>query len=215
MALNFILKFWKWFFNRSPQNAATPNVQPKPTEGVDNTAASTGAEPLEQYIETESILDGPIRIGFEEGALRGPNGQLIRTRNRASILLGCHHIVCQVQAVDQQDRHIRGIAGKCFYCDLEGQELLQKGQISLFDAERLSLICTDCGKITLSGQLCCPKHYTAVVNPDGTTAYLSPEDAEEQKRQNTTKTILNSVALLFGQNSQEIPREKHQEQKDD
>jgi len=143
------------------------------------------------------------------------NGQLIRAHNKLSILLGCYHIVAQFQALDQEDRHIRGIAGKCFYCDQEVQELLQKGQITVFDAERLALVCTDCGKITNSGQLCCPKHYTAVSNPDGTTTYLSPEDAEEQNRQKTTKTILSSIELLFGQNSQEIPQENCQDQNDD
>lgn len=98
---------------------------------------------------------------------------------------------------------MRGIAGKCFYCDAEYQKLSQKGQISPFDAERLSLVCADCGKITLSGQLCCPKHYTAVLNPDGTTTYLSPEDTEEQNRQNTIKNILGSMAQLFGKETSE------------
>lgn len=211
----YTFKFWDWVLNRSPKNAAKPNVQSNPIDNVGSASIPIGAEPLETYLEIESILGGPIKIGLEEGSLKGPDGQLIRTSNRASILLGCNHIVAQFQALDQEDRHIRGIAGKCFHCDLEGQELLQKGKITVFDAERLSLVCSDCGKITESGQLCCPKHYTAVSNPDGTTTYLSPEDAEEQDRQNTTKTILSSIALLFGQNSLEIPQENCQEQNDD
>ena len=212
---NFSSKFWEWLLKRSPQNAAQPNVQPNPIDSVGNINIPICTEPLDTSIETDSILGGPIKIGSEEGALKGPDGQLIRAHNKLSILLGCNHIVAQFQALDQEDRHIRGIAGKCFYCALEVQGLLQKGKITVFDAERLALVCSDCGKITNSGQLCCPKHYTAVPNPDGTTTYLSPEDAEEQNRQNTTKTILSSIALLFGQNSQEIPQENRQEQNDD
>ena len=213
--MKFSLKFWQWVLNRSPQNAAKPNVQSNPIDNVGNASIPIGTEPLETYRKTGFILGSPIKIGFEEGTLRGPGGQLFREHNELSIPIGCGHIVCQIQAVDQQDRHIRGIAGSCFYCAPESQKLLQKGKITALDAERLSLVCTDCGKITISGQLCCPKHYTQVTNPDGTITYLSPEDAEEQDRQNTTKTILNSVALLFGQNSQEIPQENCQEQNDD
>lgn len=212
---NFASRLWHWLLNRSPKNAARPNVQPNPIDSVGNINIPTDTEPLETYIETESNLGSPVKIGSEEGALRGPDGQLIRAHNKLSILLGCNHIVAQFQALDQEDRHIRGVAGKCFYCDQEVQELLQKGKITVFDAERSALVCTDCGKITKSGQLCCPKHYTAVSNPDGTTTYLSPEDAEEQDRQKTTKTILSSIALLFGQNSQEILQEDSQEQNDD
>lgn len=211
----YALKFWDWLLKRSPQNAAKPNVQPNPIDGIDSINASTCTEPLEQYTEIVSILGSSVKIGSEEGSLRGPNGQLIRSHNKLSIVIGCHHIVAQFQALDHEDRHIRGIAGPCFHCGSELQKLLESGKITAFDAERLSLVCTDCAKITVSGQLCCPKHYTTVSNPDGTKIYLSPEDAEEQKRQNTTKTILNSVALLFGQNSQEIPQEKHQDQNHD
>ena len=210
---NINLKFWQWLLNRSSQNAAMPNVQPNTNDSVGRINIPIDTEPLETYIETGSLLGSLIKIGSEEGALRGPNGQLIRSHNKLSILLGCNHVVTQFQALDKEDRHIRGIAGRCFYCDLEGQELLQKGLITVFDSERLSLVCTDCAKITNSGQLCCPKHYTAVSNPDGTTTYLSPEDAEEQDRQKTTKTILSSIALLFGQNSQEISQENSQEKK--
>jgi hypothetical protein len=200
---NFTPKFWQWLYNRSPQNSAKPDVQPKPTKGGVDTVAPITAKPLEQYIETESIIGGLIKIGFEEGASRGPDGQLFRAHNRLSLSIGCGHIAAQLQAVDQHDRHIRGIGGPCFYCVPELQKLLQKGLISPFDAERLSLVCTDCGKITESGQLCCPKHYTAVLNPDGTTTYLSPEDAQQQERQNTMKTVLGSIALLFSQDTQE------------
>jgi len=207
--------FWEWVLKRSPQNAAKPNVQPNAIDSVGNINIPTGTEPLETYIDTESILGGPIKIGSEEGALKGPDGQLIRAHNKISILLGCDHIVTQFQASDQDGHHVRGIAGKCSKCFQEMAELLQKGQITVFDAERLSLVCTDCGKITNSGQLCCPRHYTAVSNPDGTKTYLSPEDAEEQNRKYTANTILSTIALLFGQNSQELPQENCQEQNND
>lgn len=89
-------------FNRSPQNAAKPNVQPNPTESVESTSMPTDTGPFETYRKTESIFGGPIKIGFEENALRGPGGQLIRAHNKLSILLGCNHIVTRFQASDQE-----------------------------------------------------------------------------------------------------------------
>ena len=200
---DFYTKFWQWLINRSPKNAAVPNVQPNP-KNSGNASAPMGAIPFETYIETENILGSTIKIGSEEESIRTPDGQLFRSRNKVSLILGaCSHIAGQIQAVDQQDRHIKGIAGKCFYCEQQVPVLLQNGQISLFDAERWALVCTDCGKITTSGKLCCPKHYTQITNPDGTIVYIDPDDALRLERQNTVKGVLNSLASLFSKETTE------------
>ena len=202
--MNIALKLWNWTFHRSPQNAVQPTVQPHPIQGIDPPTMPAGAQPIDQYVETDSILGGPISIGFEQNAAKGPLGELIRARNNSLLLLGCYHVVGQSQATDKEDCHVRGIAGKCFYCELELQLLFNKGEISYLDAERLSLVCTDCGQITSSGKLCCPKHYAIVTSPDGTKTYLDPEDVEKQERQKTVGTILGSLAVLFSDESPEI-----------
>ena len=91
-------------------------------------------------------------------------------------------------------------------------ELLSKGLISPLDAERYSLACSDCAKITISGKLCCPKHYIAIADETGNTIYLGPDDQTEQQqleeqraRQEIVQKILNPfMSLLSGQKPEDI-----------
>lgn len=198
--IGFVSKLWHWLINRSPRNAATPDVQSHPVGDASGPVIPSGSEPIEIILQTESITGMQSEVGSIESFLKGPDGQLIRANRKFAILLGCEHAVTQLQAVDQQDRHIRGIAGRCFYCTSQYQEQLKKGKITPFDAERLSLVCTDCGKVTTSGLLCCPKHYTAVTNPDGTIAYLGPEELRETKMRDTFRMILSPIVSLFIEN---------------
>jgi hypothetical protein len=54
--------------------------------------------------------------------------------------------------------------------------------------------------MTLSGQLCCPRHTKAVVGPDDTVVYLSPDDVEKQRQQTTINMILSPFVALFQDN---------------
>ena len=208
-------RFWDWLFNRSPQNAAKPQVQSRPSEQNAQANEHANGQPIETYLEADELIASLIRLGFEETALRAPDGQLVRVNSKKELQIGCGHIVSQFQAVNQHDRHIRGIAGKCFYCGLELQGLFEKGEVTVFDAQRLSLVCDQCAQIVVSGHLCCPKHYTPLPNPDGSTTYLGPEDAKQQERQTTTTRIIQSVALLFGQDMQEESEQGPEKQNHD
>jgi len=205
------MSIWNYIFRRSQQNAAKADARYNPPEDTLDGCTPGVGQRIETNLETESIQGLFTRFVSVDGAIKHRDGQLITTRNTIAVLLGCSHVVTQLQAVDQEDQHIRGIAGKCYYCDEEIQPLIRKGQISPLDAERLSLVCSDCGKITVSGRLCCPKHYAAITNPDGTTVYLGPKDVQEQQRQSTVKMVLDSVASLFGQVDPKTPQENPQE----
>jgi len=210
-------KFWGWLLQRSPQNADRPDIQQQAFDTVADVGFPAGAQPIEISSETESLVDSPIKLGSVDAASKGSEGQLIRAHNSLVVILGCGHAVKQSQAADDDERHIRGIAGRCPYCFAEIEELIAKGKVEImpFDAERLSLVCSDCGKITTSGFLCCPRHYKDVPNPDGTVTYLGPEDAEEQARQNTAKAILSALGSLVSEDNHNTPRENTQEQNND
>jgi len=189
---NLYTKLWQWLFIRSPKNAAMPTVPQNTYQENPDTVL-----PFERYTETDSLSGTPFKVGITQQSFETPDGLLARGKDNIAALIGCGHLAYQFQAIDQEDKHIIGIAGQCFYCAQEQQQLFEAGKINQFDATRLSLVCTDCAQITDSGQLCCPKHYAMVPNPDGTKIYLSPEDIENQKRQDTVQMCLSSVALLF------------------
>ncbi len=192
-----MINLLKWIFNRSPKNAANPQMpQNIPPEMPDPNII-----PLESYAETDSIIGTSLKVGLVEKAFKS-NGQLVRTHDNLKMIIGCKHLIHQLQAEDQKEKHTLGIAGICVYCEQELQQLLKKGQISQFDAERLSYVCSDCARVTDSGELCCPRHYKAISNSDGTETYLSSEDIKEQKRQDTIQIANNTFAILFGSNNQ-------------
>jgi len=209
----FAFKLWDWLINRSPKNAATPDLQPGPPGDTVNSAQRPGVQPVETSVNFQSCIGLLSRLSKQDRLFRGPDGELVTVSDQVGIAVGCEHVVTQLQAVDEKGRHVRGIAGICRVCSRQYQKLLEKGQISALDAERLSLVCTDCGKITVSGQLCCPKHYTTVVAPDGKAVYLDEEEAKEMKRQDTVRTALGIVKFLFGEDQPQIPNKQDKEQK--
>jgi hypothetical protein len=209
---SFASKLWNWLINRSPRNAAQPNPTAPSDQQASGQASAYNNRPFETYIETQSIQGFQTKVGWQESGVKTPDGELFRSRETFALTLGCGHIVNQQQQADQQDRHVRGIAGICFYCQQELLKALIRGEITPFDAERLSLVCSDCGKITISGQLCCPKHYTAIANPDGTVIYLGPEDVKEQERKQLTIRFFGPILDLFLEGEPETEKPNTREQ---
>lgn len=207
---NFASKLWTWLWNRSPQNAAQPNPTAPSDQQPSGQDSASSVRPFETYIETQSIQGFFTKVGRQESGVKSPDGELLRTCDNSAVPIGCNHIVSQQQSVDQPDRHIRGIAGICFYCQQELLKALSRGEITPFDAERLSLVCSDCGKITVSGQLCCPKHYARLIGPDGTEVYLGPDDIKKQEQSRIVAKVLRPVLDLFLEEQQ--PKEQPQQQ---
>jgi len=210
---NFASKLWRWLVNRSPRDAAKPNVTSQSGQDVSTEPSSHNDNPFETYTENQYIQGMGVKVGWEEAGIRTHEGQLFRTRDNFALPIGCSHIVRQQQSVDQPDRHIRGIAGICFYCQQELLKALRRGEITPFDADRLSLVCSDCGKITVSGQLCCPKHYARLTGPDGIEVYLSPDDIKKQEQNQLIAKVLGPVLDLFLEEQQ--PKQQPQQQEKD
>lgn len=208
---NFASKFWNWLVNRSPQNAASPTPTAPPGQQPSGQASVHSSRPFETYIETQSIQGFFTKVGWQESCVKTPDGELFRTRDNFALPIGCGHIARQQQPVDQPDRHIRGIAGICFYCQQDILKALSRGEITPFDAERLSLVCSDCGKVTVSGQLCCPKHYARLIGPDGSEVYLGPDDIKKQDQNRLIAKMLGPILDLFLEEGQTTEQPKSQE----
>ena len=203
--MNIPAKLFGWVVKSSAKNAANPN--PPVTPATPNVGGEFGGQqpPIEVAMEQEAIIGTDISLGRQDSVGYGPGGVLITQHKNMSILCGCGHIVSQLQpAQEERKAPFPGIGGKCFYCELELNEWALKGLISPFEAQRQSLVCSNCAKITLSGKLCCPKHYTATIDENGNTIYLGPDDqarqqelAEQQARQETVQKILKPFMWLF------------------
>jgi hypothetical protein len=186
-------RLWKYLFERSPRATSTPNVQPQAPDPV------ASGQPIERNLDMQSAVGLLLRVGRIENLLRGDEGELIRAHEHKSCLLGCGHIITQLQPEERDGCHIRGLGGPCAYCLRENTGRLDKGELSPFDAERLSLVCSDCAKMTSSGVLCCPRHYTAVTAADGSEQYVDRDGAVQLKRQRTIAKAFGLVRSLFGE----------------
>jgi len=210
--MNIASKLFGWLIKGSAKNAANPNPAATPASPNFNRGFPGHIPPIEVAVEQDLIMGTNLSLGQQDSVAEGPNGELIRSHRNMSILCGCGHIVSQLQPTQEQGKApVRGIAGKCFYCDIEFNELMSKGLIAPFDAERQSLACSDCAKITVSGKLCCPKHYIAIIDEGGKTIYLDPEEqeqrVEQQARQETIQMIFKPFIALL---SEQKPEDTHE-----
>jgi len=201
--MNVALKLLGWLRKQSPLNSANPNPGTSPyNAGVYNTPHG-GAQTIETSNEEELTLGLNLRLGQQDSAVRGPAAELLRSRKGIYALCGCGHIAYQVQPTNKPGQQpIRGIAGKCAYCEGDFQEPLAKGLITLLEAERQTLVCSECARLTTSGILSCPKHCVAVTEGNGQTVYLGPEEQTQLDRKQTTQKILTPFIWLFSEQNQ-------------
>ena len=199
----------KWLLKQSPRSSADPNPGTLPQEWNAPETPSAGVQPIEISTEEECIIGSTVSLGQQNKAAQGPADELIRAHKDVYVLCGCNHVACHVQATHKQGQQpTRGIAGKCRYCEKEYDRDVLKGRLTLFEADRRSLVCTDCARLTVSGVLSCPNHCTEVTETDGQTIYLGPEERSQLERKQTIQKILMPFTLLFSPQSQpEIPKE--------
>jgi len=192
-----------WLRKQSPLNAANPNPGTSPYNPGDYNTPPGGAQPIEISNEEEVTLGLNMRLGQQDSVVRGPTDELLRSRKDVYALCGCGHIAYQVQAKNKPGQQpVRGIAGKCAYCEGDFQEPLAKGLITLLEAERQSLVCSECARLTTSGVLSCPKHCVAMTEDNGQTVYLGPEEQTQLDRKQTTQKILTPFIWLFSDQNQ-------------
>ena len=213
--MNIASKLFGWLIKGSAKNATNPT--PTATPATPNFSGEFPGQspPIELAVEQDLIMGTNLSLGRQDSVAEGPNGELIRSHKNVSILCGCGHIVSQLQPTQEQGKApVRGIAGECFYCDIEFNELMSKRLITAFDVERRSSVCSDCAKITVSGKLCCPKHYIAITDANGGIMYLGLDDqikqqqlAEEQARNDVIQKVFVSFTSLF---SEQKPEDTHE-----
>jgi hypothetical protein len=206
----FFARLWQWFTRCSAPGAtpsAVPYVPLNPA-GPGNWSNGLPFQPLERNVEVYSISGLKIELSQMERRCRSVDGEIIRLyENRRQIIGSCGHTLDATPSEGDPEKnpHHRKIAGQCVYCLREYQPLVEKGQMDPLEAERLSLICPDCARMSTSGRLCCPRHRKAVVMRDGATQYLDPDTAKSMARQDTIAKALHVVTWLFAepQNPQE------------
>lgn len=195
--------FWQWFTRRSAPNAAPPAVPcvpPNPTGPSGWSSSGLPVQPLERNVEVHAISGLQNELSQVERRYRSADGELIRYyEDRRSLVAGCGHAVTPFEGDPEKHARHRGIAGLCAYCLCEYQGLVDKGQMDPLEAERLSIVCTDCAQMSTSGHLCCPRHRKAMVMPDGTTQYVDPDAAKSMARQNTMAKAWHAVTWLLAE----------------
>lgn len=195
------MNFWKWLLKLSPAKASIPNPTPS-TENLYNCNFPGGGHPIEMSVEQDNLIGSRVSFGIQNSVGRGTNGQLLRIRSKTSILCGCGHIASNLHAENEHGKSAtRGIAGQCLYCAKECRELEEKGYISEADADRMSLVCTDCARMA-SGVLCCTRHCIAVEDGNGGVIYISRSERERQKQEELVHKILSPVFSFFCEPSQ-------------
>lgn len=186
-------------FRRSPKNAATPNVQPAPPAPSGWPNSGPPVQPLERNIEVRSIGGLLNELRRVDSRYRSADGEIISCcEDLGGIVCGCGHTTTALQAGTEKNIREKWIAGLCAYCVREYQPLVEKGEIDALQAERLSLVCSDCARMTTSGHLCCPRHATPLTAEDGTIQYIDPDTAKSASRQSTIVKALGVFQYLFG-----------------
>ena len=197
-------KFFNWLTKSSVKNAANP----KPAPHIPDSSAAQGPmRPLEYNTREEIIIGSTINISTQDVLLKGPNGELVRSHKNLSVLCGCGHLISQLQPETEKGKSPkRGLSGKCLYCEDQFQEMVLKGKMTPMEAERRALVCSECARVTLSGVLCCPKHYISVADGSGQIVYLGPEEQEQRKREEIIGKIFSPfISVLTDQDNRQLP----------
>ncbi len=204
------MNFFKWLSKMSPYKASDPNPTPYSSNAYNDYFHDDTIHPIEMSVEQEDLIGSCFNAGVQAGIGRGAKGQLVSFRKNISVLCGCGHPVSQLHAENESGKSSkRGLAGKCFYCSKEFQKSVTKGLISEMEAERLSLVCTDCARMTISGVLCCPRHFAAIEDEKGNTIFIGPDEMVQQSRKQTINKILAPFAALFSEpNQPQLPQSK-------
>ena len=210
---SFESDLWNWLLQRSPKDAATPDVQRRPDRDVTDTARPSGMQPIETNVETMSVLGLPLKTGSMDKVYHAADGELARIRNDTVLLLACEHFGAFNPRPDQKENKVKKISGRCFHC----WQKLQEQRLDSLPVDRLvmevglTLVCDECERRTTDGHLCCPDH-SEEVESDGKTSYLGPEDSKEKERRDTVNAILGPIVSLFSSDNLENPLQKSQEQ---
>jgi len=147
----------------------------------------------------------------DQRLLETPTGGVITVGNKEGIRCGCNHFIYTVEPTNKQP----GLGGQCLICMAEAVDLQAKGQISLSQAEAMSLYCTLCSsRCDNCGISICKKHTQQFTNSDESTSYLCPvciKQAERNRLLNKTLMIMLSPFVDYSQ----LPSKKESKPNDE
>jgi hypothetical protein len=188
-----------FFRMRSDKNAS--QVEGSYPEPGNSNESQDSIECTESSVEIEHIIGTNVSLPSVEYTIQKTNSTEHK-KNKPSILIGCH-VVSQVQPLNTKRNRFKGIAGRCCYCYDSYIPLVQAGKMNLLDAERLSLVCSDCAKITTLGNLVCPKHCVPMQISQNQMVYIDPQTIEEREKNKPVKIIFQALVWLFTEEQKE------------
>ena len=193
---------WEILFFRSPAQAAKPNVTPQPPDEPFTPSIPEQQQPIERSYDIDSF--DSLKMGTSDSAGKDAFGQLVRGHTTHHVQLGCHHLVSQIQPTQTETQQIiRGVAGGCYYCQLEIQQEQQRriaageSLVPPDDAIRLTLVCSECARMSVSGKLCCPRHSRIMDDGGGTRVCYGVDELESEAKKASLMRILTPLLGLF------------------
>ncbi len=207
----FIASILKHLFGcHSRQTTAQTPPTPAYAQFAEPEAFSPPIRPIDLCSEEDVILGLDIQLGCYESVAMGPDGEYRRIKRNVNILCGCGHIIryasAQNPAESESQKPDRRIEGPCFYCSQEYAFLVISGQLTPAKAQRLSLVCSDCARVTISGKLACRKHTIAITDKNGQVVHLGPDDQVAYQRQMKVQNILGVLSSLFTEDDTDHPK---------
>jgi hypothetical protein len=199
MDMTILSRVLAWLLKLSLRNNIPPSAGAMPCVRNAQHAQQNGATPLEISSKEEATWGLNCVMGQQDYAARGPRNEFIRSHSKGNVLCNCGHIAYQMQAIDKPgEQAVRGIAGQCQYCVAEFEKAVQKNEMTPEEAERRSLVCSECAKIIKDGILSCPRHCVAMTDVDGQTIYLDSAQTAELDRKQAVQNILSPLLGMFG-----------------
>jgi len=205
--LNNIIKYC----TRRRQNLTVNQTQTNNT--LDNRYDNQAGYNLIEINRDEQPIPGMVtqNICTDKRLLETPTGGIITVGNKEGIRCGCNHFIYAIEPNDTQP----GLGGQCPICMTEAADILTKGQISLSQAEAMSLYCTLCSsRCDNCGRSICKKHTQQFTNSDASINYLCPDCIKQAERNRLLKQTLTVMLSPFVDDSQ-LPSQKERKPNDE
>jgi len=154
-----------------------------------------GYTTIETNIDNQPI-PGTITqsISKEERILQSPNGELITHSNKKGIHCGCGHLIYTIESNGQQP----GLGSRCPICAAQAVQLLNRGDVTLDQAEAMSLCCSKCSaRCEGCGINVCRRHIHQFIGLDNSRAWLCDECVKQAERDKFFKQTLTIMFSPF------------------
>jgi len=195
--LNF-LKYVIAYFRKQRKNVTVRQTTSQEQQR-DSYNPPPGYIPIESYYDLQRIPDSTLDIGIIVKVLQSPNNEIITANQRKGIRCGCGHHIYLIDEVLTHESIHPGLGGQCPHCAAKATDLYNKNQISLQQAEALSLYCSLCASKCdiCGGNNFCARHTSKFKALDGSILNLCPECMDKAKNNKFFKETIAVLLLPF------------------